>query len=38
MRIIEICAAVIAVFTLVNWRLRDWLVTLAPAVARSQYP
>jgi hypothetical protein len=32
------CAAgFIAVFTLVNWRLRDWLVSLAPTIARSQY-
>ena len=27
-----------AVFTLVNWRLRDWLVSLAPAIARGHYP
>lgn len=33
------CAAgYIAVFTLVNWWLRDWLVILAPAIARGQYP
>jgi hypothetical protein len=32
------CAAgFIAVFTLVNWRLRDWLVSLAPAIARRPY-
>jgi hypothetical protein len=32
------CAAgFIAVFTLVNWRLRDWLLSLAPAIAGSQY-
>jgi hypothetical protein len=32
------CAAgFIAVFTLVNWRLRDWLVSLAPAVAHRPY-
>ncbi len=24
-------------FTLVNWQLRDWLLTLAPAAARSHY-
>ena len=33
------CAAgYIAVYTLVNWRLRDWLLSLSPATARSQYP
>lgn len=32
------CAAgFIAVFTLVNWQLRDWLLSLAPEVARGQY-
>ena len=33
------CCAVafVACFTLVNRQLRDWLVTLAPAVAKSQY-
>ncbi|MGH3121760.1 MAG: hypothetical protein ACRDND_12155, partial [Streptosporangiaceae bacterium] len=33
------CAAgYTAVYTLVNWRLRDWLLSLSPAIARSQYP
>jgi hypothetical protein len=32
------CAvAFVACFTLVNWQLRDWLLTLAPAVTRGRF-
>lgn len=30
-------AACLAGFTLIQWQLRDWLISLAPVVARSQY-
>jgi hypothetical protein len=32
------CAvAFVACFTLVNWQLRDWLISLAPVIAKSQF-
>jgi hypothetical protein len=30
-------AAFVACFTLINWQVRDWLLSLAPVVAKSRY-